>query len=99
LEVQILSSAAKQAREFKQPEAKMDWARGGCAGAKSSRAPTGVRGKRNEASERFHLPDAIKDWVQKDLGIMGLRPYGIRNKVGVKEAKEESEYKCLDPLY
>ena len=62
LEVQILSSAAKQAREFKQPEAKMDW-------------------------------------VHKDLGIMGLRPYGIRNKVGVKEAKEESEYKCLDPLY
>jgi hypothetical protein len=99
LEVQILSSAAKQAREFKKPEAKMDWAGGGCAGAKSSRAPTGVRGKRNEASERFHLPDAIKDWVQKDLGIMGLRPYGIRNKVGVKEAKEESEYKCLDPLY
>ena len=55
--------------------------------------------ERSEASERFHLPDAIKDWVQKDLGIMGLRPYGIRNKVGVKEAKEESEYKCLDPLY
>jgi hypothetical protein len=81
------------------PEAINDWARGGCAGAKSSRAPTGVRGKRSEASERFHLPDAIKDWVQKDLGIMGLRPYGIRNKVGVKEAKEESEYKCLDPLY
>ena len=42
LEVQILSSAAKQAREFKQPEAKMDWARGGCAGAKSSRAPNGA---------------------------------------------------------
>ena len=40
LEVQILSSAAKQAREFKQPEAKMDWARGGCEGAKSSRATT-----------------------------------------------------------
>ena len=74
LEVQILSSAAKQAREFKQPEAKIDWARGGCAGAKSSRAPTGVRGKRSEVIERFHLPEAIKDWVQKDLGVMELRP-------------------------
>ena len=40
LEVQILSSAAKQAREFKQTEAKIDWARGGCAGAKPSRATT-----------------------------------------------------------
>ena len=37
MEVQILSSAAKQAREFHPPEAKCDWARGGCAGAKSSR--------------------------------------------------------------
>jgi hypothetical protein len=52
----------------------MDWAGVGCAGAKSSRAPSGVRGKCSEASERFHLPEAIKDWVQKDLGIMGLRP-------------------------
>ena len=31
----------------------MDGAGGGCAGAKSSRAPTGVRGKRSEASERI----------------------------------------------
>ena len=35
-------NAAKQAREFKQPEAKMDWAGDGCAGAKSSRAPIGT---------------------------------------------------------
>ena len=33
-------NAAKQAREFKQPEAKIDWARGGCAGAKIYRATT-----------------------------------------------------------
>ena len=42
MEVQILSSAAKQAREFHPPEAMIDWARGGCEGAKSSRAPTGI---------------------------------------------------------
>jgi len=29
MEVQILSSAAKQAREFQPPEAIKDWARGG----------------------------------------------------------------------
>jgi len=33
-----------------------------------------VRGKRSEVIERFHLPEAIKDWVQKDLGVMELRP-------------------------
>ena len=37
MEVQILSSAAKQAREFQPPEAIKDWARVGCVGAKSSR--------------------------------------------------------------
>ena len=73
LEVQILSSAAKQAREFKQPEAKIDWARGGCEGAKSSLAPTGVRGKRSEASERFHLPVAINDWARG--GCAGAKIY------------------------
>ena len=36
MEVQILSSAAKQAREFHPQEAKYDWARGGCAGANFS---------------------------------------------------------------
>ena len=37
MEVQILSSAAKQAREFQPPEAIKDRAGSGCAGAKSSR--------------------------------------------------------------
>ena len=32
----------KEARDFYPPEAKLDWAMGGCSGAKSSRAPTGV---------------------------------------------------------
>ena len=32
MEVQILSSAAKQAREFEPPEAIKDWAGGRCAG-------------------------------------------------------------------
>ena len=36
MEVQILSRAAKQARESHTPEAKYDWARGGCAGANFS---------------------------------------------------------------
>jgi hypothetical protein len=30
---------------------------------------------------------------------MGLGPDGSPNKVGVKEVKEESEFKYLDPLY
>ena len=67
-------------------------------GAKSSRAPTRVRGKRSEASERFHLPEAIRDWAQKNLGIKRLRPNSSPNKVGVKEAKEGSEFKSLDPF-
>jgi hypothetical protein len=63
-------------------EAINDWARGGCAGAKSSRAPTGVRGKRSEASERFYLPEAINDWASG--GCAGAKssraPTGVRGK-------------------
>jgi len=58
-----------------------------------------VRGKRSEASERFHLPEAIKDWAQKNLGVKGLGPNSSPNKVGVKEAKEGSEFKSLDPFH
>jgi len=71
MEVQILSSAAKQAREFQPPEAINDWARGGCAGAKSSRAPTGVgtgpdRVGVNAAKQarESHTPEAKYDWAK-----------------------------------
>ena len=54
--------------------------------------------ERSEASERFHLPEVIRDWAQKNLGIKGLRPNSSPNKLGVKGAKEGSEFKSLDPF-
>ena len=52
MEVQILSSAAKQARESHTPEAKYDWAGGWVLGGPNPLEPRQGRGKRSEASER-----------------------------------------------
>ena len=65
------AKGTKQAREFHPPEAKYDWARGGCAGAKSSRAPTGVGTgpdkvgvNASKQAREFHRPEAINDWAR-----------------------------------